>query len=360
MDNREQHMDTPSSSPWFAEELDLQGLADAIPIDSALIIAAYEDDGFWMPPRTDGLETAIDDYRASTNPSVASLMPQGMHRLGGTSRINGPPPKTRPWAFSTAQSGQKDTRRASHSNLEPIRPSLVSPMQQCRMQQHASCNISLRTSPSPPNPRVPRVGSPSPYDWSADEMQDGSNRPQDPGLPQSPASFSTVEQLFRANPAAGLEDSSSTIHSSESSSVSTATPKKRGRSGASIARPLTAYNFFFRFERERLLGYCEDHTCNIDAVLDDGDLPEEYNTHFQLTLENSAEFQAKLLRQQWNRDRSVKRKHCKSHGRISFHSLSKRIAQSWNKLPDTVKQVFHNIAAQDTERYKREMDVYRH
>jgi HMG (high mobility group) box len=115
---------------------------------------------------------------------------------------------------------------------------------------------------------------------------------------------------------------------------------------ASSAKPLTAYNYFFRFERERLL------------VCDSGDTGESlrgvfYDYH-KWTKDNTMVFQRKVLTDQWNRDPTVKRKHCKSHGRISLANLSKHIAASWKNLPDSAKNVFREIAAADYQRYKME------
>jgi HMG (high mobility group) box len=115
---------------------------------------------------------------------------------------------------------------------------------------------------------------------------------------------------------------------------------------ASPAKPLTAYNYFFRFERERLL-MCD--------FADTGEAPGVFNDYHKWTQDNTLEFQRKVLADQWNRDPTVKRKHCKSHGRISFASLSKHIAASWKKLPDSAKSVFREIAAADYQRYKTEM-----
>jgi hypothetical protein len=61
-----------------------------------------------------------------------------------------------------------------------------------------------------------------------------------------------------------------------------------------------------------------------------------------------------VLRDQWERDPNEKRKHCKSHGRISFRSLAKLISQSWGNLPEEIKQVFYSISAQDFERFELE------
>jgi hypothetical protein len=101
-------------------------------------------------------------------------------------------------------------------------------------------------------------------------------------------------------------------------------------------RALSAYNFFFRYERERILNSTND--------TDD--------TGPELTPQT----QESLLTSHWNRDRSVKRRHRKSHGKISFAELSRRISHRWKELPDDQKNFFCEIAAKDWERYHKEMD----
>jgi hypothetical protein len=102
------------------------------------------------------------------------------------------------------------------------------------------------------------------------------------------------------------------------------------------AKPLTAYNLFFKFERDRLLKYCASNPTVTEAeLLALEDLPAEYNKHYEWTLENSVDFQTKFMQEHW-RCGKTKRPHRKSHGRIAFTSLTKFIAASWNKrLPES-------------------------
>jgi hypothetical protein len=101
-------------------------------------------------------------------------------------------------------------------------------------------------------------------------------------------------------------------------------------------RALSAYNFFFRYERERIL--------NSQGDLDDVDL------------DVSETNQEVMLRMHWNRDRTVKRRHRKSHGKISFAELSRKISQRWHKLPEHQRNFFNEVAAKDWDRYHREME----
>jgi hypothetical protein len=133
--------------------------------------------------------------------------------------------------------------------------------------------------------------------------------------------------------------------------------KKNLQSGpVDPAKPLTAYNLFFKFERDRLLKYCADNPTACEAeIMELDDLPAEYNEHYEWTLENSVDFQTKFMQDHWSCDKA-KRPHRKSHGRIAFTSLTKFIAASWNKrLPESTKNVFRLLAERDTRRWRRDM-----
>jgi len=94
-------------------------------------------------------------------------------------------------------------------------------------------------------------------------------------------------------------------------------------------RALSAYNFYFRDERERILN---------------GGEPEY-----------TAEKKEALLSGHWFRDRSVKRRHRKTHGKVSFTTLSKLISQRWRELTPEHKEFYRQIAQEDLDRYQREL-----
>ncbi len=87
-------------------------------------------------------------------------------------------------------------------------------------------------------------------------------------------------------------------------------------------------NFFFRDERDRLLnGHDEDWSdCK----------------------------KRQLLQAHWGRDRTKKRRHRKSHGQISFISLSKEISARWKKLTDEHKNFYREVASLDFARFQNE------
>lgn len=94
-------------------------------------------------------------------------------------------------------------------------------------------------------------------------------------------------------------------------------------------KALSAYNFFFRDQRDRILNGAE----------------EDY----------SAEKQEKLLAGHWFRDRSQKRRHRKTHGKIAFTDLSRMVSKKWKELPLDKKAFYKQTAAKDLERYRREV-----
>lgn len=98
-------------------------------------------------------------------------------------------------------------------------------------------------------------------------------------------------------------------------------------------RALSAYNFFFRDERERLL-------YNVSKVLDD-------------------EKCRKLLTEHWHRDRTQKRRHRKTHGKIPFTQLSKIVSSQWKKLTEDQKDFYRGVSAKDWARYQRELEEYK-
>lgn len=96
-------------------------------------------------------------------------------------------------------------------------------------------------------------------------------------------------------------------------------------------RPLSAYNFFFKEEREKILR----------VVLAED--PEK--------VENDPESEDYLSDELLGRLR-------KPGGKVSFEEMGKLIGQRWKKIdPDRLSK-YSELASEDTERYKKEMQTY--
>mmetsp|Transcript_29960 Transcript_29960/g.49451 ORF Transcript_29960/g.49451 Transcript_29960/m.49451 type:complete len:338 (-) Transcript_29960:99-1112(-) len=96
-------------------------------------------------------------------------------------------------------------------------------------------------------------------------------------------------------------------------------------------RPLSAYNFFFKEEREKIL----------KVVLSEENTKEE----------NDPEGTDYISEEMMTRLR-------KEGGKVSFEEMGKLIGQRWKKIdPDRLSK-YSELAAEDTERYKKEMQSY--
>ena len=98
-------------------------------------------------------------------------------------------------------------------------------------------------------------------------------------------------------------------------------------------RALSAYNFYFRDERDRVLNGNTEELNEAKAI--------------------------QLLQAHWSRDRLAKRRHRKTHGKIDFTTLSKLISSRWKKLDQHGKDFYKQVAARDWERYQKELGEYK-
>jgi HMG (high mobility group) box len=104
-------------------------------------------------------------------------------------------------------------------------------------------------------------------------------------------------------------------------------------------RPLSAYNYFFRDERERILRQSHDFDPNITS--------ENYPY--------TEKQQQVLLHEYWSQDRTQKRRHRKTHGKITFTALSKLVSKRWKQLQPEQKEFYQHVACKDWKRYQEDL-----
>jgi cation transport regulator ChaB len=71
-------------------------------------------------------------------------------------------------------------------------------------------------------------------------------------------------------------------------------------------------------------------------------------------MENSEERKQWLLSQHWLKDRTKRRQHRTTHGKIDFTRLSKFVGQKWRELPESEKDFYRSVAKADLDRYKEQ------
>eukprot|EP00526_Cylindrotheca_closterium_P011648 CAMPEP_0113629872 /NCGR_PEP_ID=MMETSP0017_2-20120614/15513_1 /TAXON_ID=2856 /ORGANISM="Cylindrotheca closterium" /LENGTH=494 /DNA_ID=CAMNT_0000540299 /DNA_START=5 /DNA_END=1489 /DNA_ORIENTATION=- /assembly_acc=CAM_ASM_000147 len=97
-------------------------------------------------------------------------------------------------------------------------------------------------------------------------------------------------------------------------------------------RPLSAYNIFFKHERSRIVEGLEDKLS-----------PQEIVRSIEQILSTSRET----------------RRHRRTHGKISFGDLARKIAEKWKIVDKERKAVFEHYAELDTRRYRRELKLWK-
>eukprot|EP00557_Chaetoceros_sp_GSL56_P000612 CAMPEP_0176493684 /NCGR_PEP_ID=MMETSP0200_2-20121128/9678_1 /TAXON_ID=947934 /ORGANISM="Chaetoceros sp., Strain GSL56" /LENGTH=787 /DNA_ID=CAMNT_0017891359 /DNA_START=3611 /DNA_END=5974 /DNA_ORIENTATION=+ len=143
-------------------------------------------------------------------------------------------------------------------------------------------------------------------------------------------------------------------------------------------RPLTAYNFFFSEERERIIAEISSKNAEDDATNLDGSHPSPHSspgafvktnednddkiTQAQTNINNGLEEMIrakteKLLSSRRQCDRP-KRSHKKEHGKVSFQVLCTMVGKRWKALSDEQKQYYVDLSKKDIQRYRMDMKDY--
>ena len=154
-------------------------------------------------------------------------------------------------------------------------------------------------------------------------------------------------------------------------------------------RPLSAYNFFFADEREKVLKEAQNSSIkdedapaatengaspasgtNVkkeEGADDDNSKPDgagSEGTHSDAVAatvpqeqaqESFEDMKKRLLGRHVFKDRTKRRPHRKTHGSIGFTALSKIVGGRWRALPEGKKQLYRDIAAADLDRYQKEV-----
>jgi len=152
-------------------------------------------------------------------------------------------------------------------------------------------------------------------------------------------------------------------------------------------RPLSAYNLFFSEERERILKEIEEkekgkdtattsETSGVDGEtttnntdekrekpVDGENKPQEATT--EAATEATATIDEKeerskpkaLLRPMVPSD-NKRRKHRKTHGKISFQLLAQKVGQRWKALSLERRKYYQDLAQEDMKRQKKAMELY--
>ena len=138
--------------------------------------------------------------------------------------------------------------------------------------------------------------------------------------------------------------------------------KKKSSPDDAPRRPLSAYNYFYIDEREKILQQKQEEAGTagksttaagpIKIAKWGGNCNDDYD------IEMSEPVREMLERQKLPSNEGRRRPHRKRHGVVSFQELAKTIARRWRSLPADQIQYYRKIASFDLRRYQAQMFDY--
>ena len=116
---------------------------------------------------------------------------------------------------------------------------------------------------------------------------------------------------------------------------------RKKRDPSKPKKKMTAYNYFFKEVRPKILENVPSLGCSFasdDTLTDVSHVP------------STTEGEKNLI--------PKKRNPVIVAGKISFDNLAKEIGKRWNKLPAQDREIYNRMAANDSVRYEKELEVY--
>ena len=142
------------------------------------------------------------------------------------------------------------------------------------------------------------------------------------------------------------------------------TPSKTKKKSPDDAprRPLSAYNYFYIDEREKILQQKQEEAGTaVESTTAAGPIKNvkwEKTCNIDYDIEMSEPVREMLERQKLPPNEGRRRPHRKRHGVVSFQELAKTIASRWRSLPADQIQYYRKIASFDLKRYQAQMFDY--
>ena len=138
--------------------------------------------------------------------------------------------------------------------------------------------------------------------------------------------------------------------------------KKKSSPDDAPRRPLSAYNYFYIDEREKILQQKQEEAGtareSTTAAGPTKNAKWEKKCYDDYDIEMSEPVREILERQKLPPNEGRRRPHRKRHGVVSFQELAKTIASRWRSLPADQIQYYRKIASFDLKRYQAQMFEY--